>query len=145
MLELTGDILTYEEGNPKVLRCFTSNAVIKVMNDLVMGAGIAKEFRDKWPTTSKFFGLKVKYYGNHVYIMEELNIANFPTKNHFKDPSIPELIEQSCKELVEKSGNYEKVLLTRPGCGMGKMTWPESKAICEKYFTSDKFIIMEKS
>ena len=142
MIEKRGDVLNYETGNPKTLRVFTSNGIVKFNDELVMGAGIALAFRNKFPTLARTLGRLVRAGGNHVYVAEELGVASFPTKEHFKDPSILALIEQSCKELVEKSVDWDIVLLPRPGTQNGKLDWKDVKPILEKYLTSDKFLVL---
>jgi hypothetical protein len=56
-----------------------------------------------------------------------------------------DIIEQSCEELLlmcEKYPEWEVVMLPRPGCGNGELSWTETvKPIMERYFRSDKFVI----
>jgi hypothetical protein len=80
MLEQRGDIFSQADADAI---CFTSNGIVKSNGELVMGAGIAKQFRERWPELPKFFGNWVKKYGNHVGFWHDANflaIISFPTK-----------------------------------------------------------------
>lgn len=144
MLEISGDILTYQTSSEKTLRCFTSNGNVKSNGELVCGKGVALSFRQKWPEIALWLGQLVRQGGNHVYVLDSIKVASFPTKNHWKNDSSLSLIEQSCQELVKKSSAYDYVLLTRPGCGNGNLSWEAVKPVLEKYFTTNKFIILNQ-
>lgn len=141
MLEKFGDVFTFQTRDLKILRCVTTNGVVKSNNELIMGAGIALTAKQKFSGLPKILGNLVKEHGNHVYIIPEIQIASFPTKNHWRDNSDINLIEQSCKELVEKSKDWDLVVLPRPGCSLGKLEWDQVKPILIRYF-SDKFIVL---
>jgi len=52
------------------------------------------------------------------------------------------LIEKSCKQLLELTdkNKWEKVVLPKPGCGAGELTWNVVEEILEEYF-DNRFII----
>ena len=54
-----------------------------------------------------------------------------------------ELIRRSAIELVNmvNKTNWNAVLLPRPGCGNGELTWPQVKAVIEPIL-DDRFIVM---
>lgn len=114
--------------------CFTSNGVVKTNGELVMGAGIAKAFRYRWPDLPKRFGAVVRLDGNRVQYYEQqltyekdIFIVSFPTKNHWKDDSDIELIKKSANELIQLTDRmkWKSVGLTKPGCGLGGLSWNE--------------------
>ena len=133
MLESTGDIFNQPDADAI---CFTSNGIVKSNGELVMGAGIAWEFRDRWPILAKFYGSYVKRFGNHVACIQvpvdramkrHVTICSFPTKDNWRDKSKLPLIEQSARELtkITTEHKWRRVYLTRPGCGWGGLTWED--------------------
>ena len=73
------------------------------------------------------------------------HIVSFPVKNHWKEDADLKLIEMSCRQLkkmVDKLG-WEVVLLPRPGCGLGNLSWKKKvKPIMKKYFGYDDRIVL---
>ena len=129
--------------------CFTSNGIIKANGELVMGAGIAKQFRQKFADTGNFFGYHVKNTGNHVYVYHRRNsqglcdLVSFPTKNHWRGQSEINLIIQSANELVIKANEllWKKVYLPRPGCANGGLDWEQTVKPILQPLLDDRFII----
>jgi hypothetical protein len=137
------ELLQYKPSHGNILRCITTNGIVKSNGDLVMGAGIAKEASRRYMELPHIFGDKVDERGNHVYIIEKYGIASFPTKNHWRDPSDINLIAQSCRELVHFGKKWEYILLPRPGCGLGGLDWDKQvRPLISHYFKNDKFIIV---
>lgn len=132
--------------------CVTTNGVINKAGKLVMGAGNAKEFRDKFPGVDTKLGEYVSKYGNRVFKVGEINpfeksvmLFSFPTKNDWKDKSDLKLIEQSCiqlKQVVEKFKVEGNIYIPAPGCSNGGLNWEKDvKPVVEKHFTEDRYII----
>jgi hypothetical protein len=158
MIEVIGDI--FEQKDADAI-CFTSNGIVKANGELVMGAGIAKAFRDRFPMLAKEAGMTVKKHGNHVHAFWALDekdanplfsseriVFSFPTKHHFKDPSDVELIERSAKELVTFVNGLtlsplNKIYLPRPGIGLGGLKWEDVKKVIEPIL-DDRFYIVNK-
>ena len=116
--------------------CFTSNGIVTKNNRLVMGAGVAKLFRDSVPQVDLLAGKLVKQNGNVCqevtsFFHEEngrqnsVSVVVFPTKNHFKDGADLSLILRSARrlrEIIEKY-HWQMVALPRPGVGLGGFKW----------------------
>lgn len=141
MREIRADLFTYSEPNCKILRCVTTNGVVKKNSELTMGAGVALQANKKFPGLARTLGKLVTELGNNVYVIEQLNIASFPTKHDWRYNSDIELIQKSCNQLVEVSKDYDLVLLTRPGCGLGNLNWTQVKTVIEPILKDDKFVI----
>lgn len=92
-----------------------------------MGAGLAKQFKEKFP------GLAENYWNYcrkgmikpgilHLYtINSDLRVLNFPTKNHWKDPSKMEYVELGLNKFIDSynNKNIKSVAFPLLGAGLG--------------------------
>ena len=105
--------------------CVTTNGVVKRNGELVMGAGVAKAFADKFTNISFVLGYKVKKYGNHVfqagYYHNKTAVLSFPTKHHYSAKADLDLIIQSANRLVKwaNQNNAKSIIIPSPGTGLG--------------------------
>jgi len=136
------ELLKFKPTYGNILRCVTTNGIVKKNGDLVMGAGVAREAKRRFNELPHIFGQNIDKNGNHVYIVEKYGIASFPTKHHWKNDSDINLIAQSCRELLFLSKSWDYILLTRPGCGLGKLSWVDVRPVLASYFDDDKFILV---
>lgn len=144
--------------------CCTCNEIIKNNGELVMGAGIAKQFAQKFKWLSKYWGDRIKQFEKRqgfkpniivTDVIEENDdfyypfLVYFKTKFHWKDPSELFLIGNSmvilCK-CIDLLG-WQRVLLPAPGCSNGGLDWkrdvyPILKPYLDKYPEID--IIMKE-
>lgn len=143
MKEIRNDIWKYY-GKKNVAIVITTNGAYKYNNDIVAGAGVAREAKDRIPNFTKLVGLQVAAWGNHVYHIKT-GVFSFPVKKHWSTKARYDLIEQSCIELVKmlKQYKYKKIIVPRPGCGNGRLPWRKVKPILEKYF-DDRFYVIRK-
>lgn len=108
---------------------FTANSIIKTNGRLVMGAGIAKDFRDTFKDLDKYLGQRIKHKSEfNLYVeWEEMYknpmIGAFQTKINYKSPSNLELISRSVDKLIDYAKHRPnfKIGLTFPGIHHGKM------------------------
>jgi O-acetyl-ADP-ribose deacetylase (regulator of RNase III) len=135
--------------------CFTSNGIITSNNRLVMGAGVAKKFKNKFSNIDykaaklvKENGNKCQLIGNFVTKAEDkkeyqINVVAFPTKYHWKDNSDLDLIKKSAQELIELANHYnwKLIALPKPGCFNGNLYWPIVKKEIEKIL-DDRVVIV---
>lgn len=137
MLEIKGDILSDKIISKADAICFTSNGVVKSNGALVMGAGVAKAFRDRFPGIDKRAGSIVKLHGNNCNVIGRAKSNNdkfatiiaFPTKHHWRNQSDLELIKASAYRLVHLIERYDwsNVYLPKPGCFNGGLKWKDVK------------------
>lgn len=124
--------------------CVTTNGIVKSNGELVMGKGIALEAVQKYPTLPRSLGHLVGLYGNFPFrIPFEFNdVISFPTKHHYKDNSSLMLIRLSADKIVNITNcfQYNKIFLTKPGCGNGNLNWDDVRPILEEYF-DDRFVV----
>lgn len=118
------------EGDIFSTQCKTLVNPVNCMG--VMGNGLAKHFKEKYPNMFlKYRDLCDKKYmhpGRPIFHFEnEGSIINFPTKKHWKLPSKVEYIDKGldliCKyyldENIAKKWNMDSIAFPRLGCGEG--------------------------
>ena len=144
--------------------CVTTNGTIKSNGELVMGAGVAKEFYDKY--NKKFHIAQIlaqKIYRGvkmpHLHVVdikhnlcykcveakdnEGTYVISFPTKNHFQDKGDIELIKQSATRIVWIANHYklDKIIIPSPGTGCGKLSKEEVYGELNKILDNRFYII----
>lgn len=125
----------------------TTNGVVKQNGELVMGAGIAKDFSLRYPYLPAVLGRAVSRYGNNVYVYSDISgqyLISLPTKHNWKEPSSIGLIQQSINQLVliTTALMLDSVLMTPPGCGMGGLDFSDVEGIISKL--DDRFTVCFK-
>lgn len=110
----------------------------------VMGAGIALEFRLRYPEMFERYKKDCKAgnvrLGEMSYYIStdgKDKILNFPTKHFFKYGSKISWIEEGLKNFVETYKEYgiKSIAFTKLGCGKGGLDWNAVKALMEKYLS----------
>jgi len=145
LIEVTGNFFDYAQSNGIHALVCTINQVTTKTGRLVMGAGIAKAFRDRYRDLDLEWGGLTRFGKSGLLVswnyMPSL-VIGLPTKTDWKLPSDKRLIKRSLaelKELVEEY-NIDRVLLTRPGCGNGGFKWPEILPLFKNF--DDRFVII---
>jgi O-acetyl-ADP-ribose deacetylase (regulator of RNase III) len=121
---ITGDFWAY----PADVRVNTVNCVG------VMGAGIAKAFKEKFPAMFPHYVRECRDGaltpgGIYVYEDESNTILNFATKDHWRQPSRYEWIELGLKNMrcwmdkKSKAGKTLKIALPALGCSNGGLSF----------------------
>jgi len=158
MIEKRNNFFTeFDNYTYQAIVCTTNN-VLNNKDELILGAGIALEFKKQFTFLPRELGKRLiklnavypsKY--NPVLIITILNkklipfhIFTFPTKYHWKDQSDMKLIENSAQKLLELCDimGLEKILMTRPGCGNGGLKWEDVKPVIS--FLDDRFVVINK-
>lgn len=102
----------------------------------VMGAGLAKEFKARFPGHYEFYkencddgAVSIGQLGGGVY--NDKHIVYLPTKLHWKDPSKLEYIEEALKSLKRHIINFKHSSVAIPalGCGLGGLDWKDVKQL----------------
>lgn len=123
----------------------------------VMGAGVALAFKKKYPEMFKEYVRQCKeneiYPGKpSVWKQEDMfskgiEIINFPTKNHWRNPSKYEYVEDGLVWLSNYLKNKDGLTITLPalGCGHGGLDWEKVKKLIIKYLeeTTNKILVFE--
>ncbi len=108
----------------------TTNSTIKKDGSLVMGAGIAKEVKDRFPGIEYKAGKAVNSLcgSEGIYgLILSSKIGLFQTKRHFKDNAILHIIETSSKmlEVHARSHPEYRYALNFPGIGLGRRKYED--------------------
>lgn len=121
----------------------TCEAIVNPVNCVgVMGAGLAKQFKERYPDNyiayRNFCKKNLMKIGTILIVEPELTIftiLNFPTKIHWKDSSKLEYIEKGLFALVNviEHDKFESVAIPKLGCGLGGLEWEEVKQLFVKY------------
>lgn len=145
MIEVTGNIWDLYNKDKEAFICITTNGVVKKNGENVMGAGVAKEAKEKFNGLSTMLGSLIKKKGNNVFMLTEQRLFSFPTKHNWFENSDLQLIKKSAEHLMLylKEFNIPRVYLPRPGCGNGKLKWKDVKPIIENIL-DDRVLIVSK-
>ena len=122
----TGDMwLVFDEAD---LFLITTNATLTVHGKLVMGAGIAKEARDRFPGLDVALGKAVIARGSRYGLLispdwPRAKLGAIQTKLHWKDPAQLSLISEAVGRLTLwcKAHPSAQVHLNFPGIGYGNL------------------------
>jgi O-acetyl-ADP-ribose deacetylase (regulator of RNase III) len=125
-------MITFTQGN---LLDAKAEALVNTVNTVgVMGKGIALMFKESFPENFKEYQAACKRGDvciGRMFVTERRMlggpkwIINFPTKEHWRDPSKLEWIEDGLKDLVEVIAKHQirSVALPPLGSGNGGLDW----------------------
>ena len=141
MREFVGDICELLDSNSAV--CILTNNTVTGPGTNIMGAGIAKEARDRNNNLEYTCGLSIK---NNTFSLgfdsiTKAEMLRFPTKDNVWKDSDVNVIADSLSKLKDYciKNPMKKVYLPRPGCGCGGLNWERDvKPICETYLKDIK-------
>jgi hypothetical protein len=133
--------------------CCTTNMVVKANGELVMGKGIALDFKRNYTYLPKEWGertllIKNGRWDSNLIVSGHRKpfLVSFPTKYDWRDKSSMKLIKWSANLLymISQSLGWEKILVPRPGCENGGLDWKkEVKPVLEKIF-DERFWVITK-
>lgn len=146
-------MLKYIEGD---LFSSPAQVLVNTVNTVgVMGKGIALEFKKRYP---EMFLQYKEQCDKHKLVIGKLMLwyepdhwlLQFPTKEHWRNPSKLEYIEKGLMAFVRKYADYNisSIAFPKLGCGNGELDWNEVKPLMEKYLKDlpiDVYIYLGKS
>ena len=136
-------MIVYKKGN---LLEDEAEALVNAVNTVgVMGAGIAKQFKEKFPEMFDKYKKacqqgEVKLGKMHVVPVEtevgKKYIVNFPTLEHWTDKSKLSDIEAGLEDLVRvvKEKEIKSIAIPPLGCGVGGLQWEDVRKLIEEAF-----------
>ena len=147
MIEIIDDMWAMvDEFCPDAV-CITTCQVLNNRGHLVMGAGVAKQAKIRFPDLPKIWGKLAQERKDRLIVTDGLApyaLVAFPTKDDWRKPSIKELIRKSAQSLKQTADDraWAKIFLPRPGCSNGCLDWEsEVKGILEEVGLDDRFMI----
>ena len=129
MTEIIGNIWDHR-GNAVIV--ITTNGQVTKSGIAVMGRGVAAKL---FPSLSARLGRCLAERGNHVHELGD-SIVSFPVEHSpFEVPDLT-LIERSARELAAMADElrWQEVVVPRPGCGGGGLSWKEVRPLLERHF-----------
>lgn len=126
--------------------CITTNGAINRFGECVMGRGIAQQFKIRYPFAPKILGDKIKENGNifqPIMWNEDITYFAFPVKHIWNQKADINLIRKSCYDLREYALNNpnKKILLPRPGCGNGMLSWLDVRSFIKEILPENVCIV----
>jgi O-acetyl-ADP-ribose deacetylase (regulator of RNase III) len=146
MIEAKGDIWQYAYDEHVDAVCVLTNMTV-AGGRLIMGGGQAREAKIRFPYLPEEWGKEYSLNEGHNVVtfdpFQGFILVSLPTKVHPSDNSTVEVIAKSLRELVKEADwtGWQKVVLPRPGCGLGGLTWEEVKPEIEPML-DDRFIVI---
>lgn len=109
----------------------TMQTIVNPVNCVgIMGAGLALQFKQRYPEMFAVYKQQCKsgkLATGHptLYAANKPMIINFPTKDHWKDPSKLEYIKESLLYFVAnyKAAGITTIAFPKLGCGLGNLRW----------------------
>lgn len=132
-------MITYDQGD-----LFQSNAKVLVnpVNVMgVMGKGLALEFKKRYPAMFEEYRTlcengQFKIGDLWLYKASDKWVLNFPTKQHWREPSTVEIIQAGLKKFIvtyEEDG-ITSIAFPKLGSGLGGLDWEKQvRPIMEQY------------
>jgi len=131
--------------------CLTTNGFVKKNGSGVMGAGNAKAAKELFENIEYDLGKSITENGNIVNIIRYIEhnekiipLISFPVKHNFWEKADLNLLESSTIQLLDLSQHYQwkKIILPRPGCYNGKLSWISDVNPILKKHLDDRFYII---
>jgi O-acetyl-ADP-ribose deacetylase (regulator of RNase III) len=139
-------MITFTEGN---LLDAKTEALVNTVNTVgVMGKGIALMFKEAFPENLRAYVAACKSKEikiGHVFVTERKDwvsgprwIINFPTKQHWRNPSKIEWIEAGLHDLKDfiVRNNVRSIALPPLGSGNGGLNWQNVRPLIESVLGS---------
>ena len=141
MLETVGDIWQYSGTG---IIAITTNGSLTRDGGAIFGRGVAKQAALRFPALAEKLGGLLTERGNHVFDLG-CGIVSFPVEETpWSQPDL-RIITRSAGELrllADRSG-WELIIVPRPGCGGGGLTWKDVKPLLEPCF-DQRFLVINK-
>lgn len=113
----------------------------------VMGAGLAKEFKQRYP--QMFEAYKYECSSNSIQVgdffgwlnpdLSGKNVALVPTKNHWREKSkitnVDAALSTFCRmrESASWQATIKSIAFPKLGCGLGGLNWQDVKPVMEQH------------
>ena len=139
MQEVIGDLWDYQG---RAVLALTTNGSLSRDQRAILGRGCARQAGERFPDLAERLGALLHERGNHVHELGD-NLVSFPVEETAWSLPDPRLIRRSAQELralADRAG-YKLILVPRPGCGYGGLSWPEVRPLLADLF-DERFLVI---
>jgi O-acetyl-ADP-ribose deacetylase (regulator of RNase III) len=129
--------MNYKEIKKDLFQMDTSYALAHcVSQDCAMGAGIAKEFRRRYPSMPRKMAVTNPQIGDAKSYQGEHLIFNLFTKARYWNKPTYKTLEMSIQSLKEEmlERNIKRLAIPQLGAGLDKLNWNENRKIIQEIF-----------
>lgn len=140
-------MITFKKGS--IFKCGARVLVNPVNTVGVMGAGLAKIFKEKYPEMFADYRRTciagVLEPGTlHLWRGKDVVVVNLPTKTTWMEPSQYEYVDLGLQSLAEflKGEGRVKVAIPALGCGLGGLEWNKVKDLIKANLGKSKADIL---
>jgi O-acetyl-ADP-ribose deacetylase (regulator of RNase III) len=137
---LTMTQIQYLKGD--IFKSETQTIVNPVNCEGYMGKGLALAFKERYPNMFVVYQKEcrtgeLRFGKPTLYTHSTPWILNFPTKNHWRDPSKLEYIEEGLQFVVAnyKQSGIASIAFPKLGAGLGTLSWNEVGPLMVKYLS----------
>ena len=136
--ERIGNLWDLHREHPNCFIVIPTNGVVKANGEAVMGAGLAKQAAQRFPTLPTLLGHAIQNKGNSLHCWPDLRLYALPTKTHFSLPSDLSLICRGLIQLAQAMTHFPDSVVYCPhlGCGLGQLEWPRVRAAITPHLTA---------
>lgn len=142
MREAVADL--WERHAAGAVVALTTNGLVGKDGLARLGRGNAKQAGERFPWLAARLGAALAARGNHVVDLGERLVA-FPVEHTlFEVPDLA-LIRRSAEELAALADveGWAEVVLPRPGCGLGGLSWSEVRPILAAVL-DERFLVVRR-
>jgi hypothetical protein len=143
LIECTEDIWQYS-GSGSVVIAFTTNGSVAGNGKAILGRGVARQAAERYDSLAVKLGDLISRHGNHVHELGN-SLVSFPVEETAWSYPDLRIIARSAAELrtMAESSGWQQIIVPRPGCGGGGLSWPEVKPVLEPWF-DERFIVIQQ-
>ncbi len=128
--------MTFERGDGNIITADVE-AIVNTVNTVgVMGKGLALQIKNAFPEVFAEYARACKQGSvatGRMHVVQRATsprfVINFPTKKHWREPSMLEYIESGLTDLVNQVDELGICSIAVPplGCGLGGLDWADVK------------------
>lgn len=148
MREIIGNVWKYHDAgnwiaittNGTVMHDYDATKVQPPRN--IMGAGVAKQAKERFSDLPLVLGTLIESHGNIVHRLPQYRLYSLPVKFDWWLKADIGLIIRSCNQLAHLAPEGELTYMVRPGCGLGRLAWRDVKPRIEDLL-DNRFVVVE--
>ena len=120
----------------ELVMVISTNSYVRKDGELVMGRGIAKEAKNRFPVLPGAAGRYIietcGHMGEYNFILSNIRIGMLQVKYHFKDKADLHLIERGLIAMEERLAKVPRIIMNFPGIGYGGLEYPACLKLVEQ-------------